>query len=117
MPRGSPFGPVCASTLLPKLIAARNRPAGANSFSTGSGAAAGCAAAGAIAAIQTTIVASSFPIALMPHTPPHAIVRSLEQITTECGQIPAPLRCNWNPAHEPLMCSADPVDASEIDAL
>jgi hypothetical protein len=33
-PRGSPFGPFCASTPLPKLIAARSLPVGAKSFST-----------------------------------------------------------------------------------
>ena len=33
-PSASPFGPFCASTLLPWLIAARSRPVGANSLTS-----------------------------------------------------------------------------------
>jgi hypothetical protein len=45
-PRGSPSGPFCASTPLPKLIAARSLPVGASSFSASGGtcATAACAA-------------------------------------------------------------------------
>jgi hypothetical protein len=62
-PRGSPFGPFCASTPLPKLIAARSLPVGAKSFSTKSfstrsfataGAGALCARAGNAAEASIT---------------------------------------------------------------
>ena len=47
MPRGSPFGPRCANTPLPKLIAARSFPVGARSLSA-SGGAAPCADNGSV---------------------------------------------------------------------
>ena len=65
MPLGSPFGPFCASTPLPKLIAARSLPVGARSFST-SGGAAPCADADSVAASSMTAAEINIRMAILP---------------------------------------------------
>ena len=65
MPLGSPFGPFCASTPLPKLIAARSLPVGARSFST-SGGTALCAEADKVAASSMTAAEMNIRMAILP---------------------------------------------------
>jgi hypothetical protein len=65
MPLGSPAGPFCASTPLPKLMAARSLPVGARSVST-SGGAAPCAEAPIVAASSMTAAEAKRMIVLPP---------------------------------------------------